>query len=217
MPRGLLIVLAAALVIGVALVEGLRSNRWGESEDLKAAAAKLERVPREFGVWNGSDTTLDPKLVEKAEAVGYVSRQYVNRKNGERIEVLLLCGPSGPIGAHTPDVCYGGLGYKCIGKPIPRRVDFANASATFWTGRFEKQSPTDNPLRVYWAWGVNGEWQASDNPRTDFAFRGALFKLYVVHQEKSGTEALANEFLTEFLPLVKHALTADTALPASPD
>jgi hypothetical protein len=216
MPRGLLIVLAAALVIGVALVEGLRSNRWGESEDLKAAAAKLARIPRDFGMWHGTDTTLDPKLVEKAEAVGYVSRQYFNSKNGERIEVLLLCGPSGPIGAHTPDVCYGGLGYICRGKPIPRKVDFEHGVATFWTGRFEKQSPTDNPLRVYWAWGVNGEWQASDNPRTDFALRTALFKLYVVHVEQAGTEAQAKEFLTEFLPLVRRALTVDTDLSSPP-
>src|SRR5438128_10236537 len=105
MPRGLVIALAAGLVIAVAVFEGMRSNRWGASEDMKAAAAKLERIPREFGEWIGTDSQLDRKIVDMAEAVGYLNRGYVNRKTGERFDVLLLCGPSGAIGAHTPDVC----------------------------------------------------------------------------------------------------------------
>src|SRR5690242_12572027 len=110
MPRVLVILLAVGVVVAVAVAEGLRSNRWGESEDVKAAAARLERVPREFGQWVGHDYPLEPRIVERAEAAGYVNRVYTS-KTGEQITVMLLCGLSGPIGAHTPDVCYGGLGY----------------------------------------------------------------------------------------------------------
>jgi Protein of unknown function (DUF3485) len=213
MPRGLLIVLAAGLVVGVAVFEGIRSNRWGESKDVKAAAAKLERVPREFGAWtSGPDGTLDPKIVERAEAAGYLSRRYYSRKTGTEIDVMLLCGLPGPIGAHTPDVCYGGLGYECLGNPKPQRIAFGDGDATFWTARFEKkQSPTDQPLRVYWAWGIDGDWEATERPRREFIERSVLFKLYVQHTDGSGPAEPAKEFLTDFLPVLKKALTSDAS------
>lgn len=219
MPRGLLIVLAAVLVVGVAVFEGLRSNRWGDSEDVKLAAARLERVPRQVGAWHSSaDKTIDPKVVEKAEAAGYVSREYVNRNTGVRLEVLLLCGPSGPIGAHTPEVCYGGLGYECVGKPRPRTLTVANGPtpATLWNAGFQKKDPHDNPLRVYWAWGVDGDWKASEEPRIDFAQQRALFKLYVVHHETAAGLDPAKEFFDEFLPALKVALSPDPNAPVPP-
>ena len=92
--------------------------------------------------------------------------------------------PAGPIGAHTPDVCYGGLGYSCKGKPARKGIAFANdGHSSFWTARFEKVSNTEEPLRVYWAWSTNGDWQAASNPRSDFALKGALYKLYVVRSD----------------------------------
>jgi len=208
MLRGLIIAVAVLVVVAVALFEGLRSNRWGESDDSKAAAEKLSRVPREFGEWVGTDSALDAKIVKIAEAAGYVNRSYVNRKNGEQIDVLLLCGPSGPIGAHTPDVCYGGLGYKCLGNPIPRQVTPTSGKATFWTARFEKVADaTDHPLRVFWAWGVDGDWEASKEPRLDFAGRTVLNKLYLVrHANPNDDQGVTDAFLTEFLPVVKTAL-----------
>ncbi len=216
MPRGLIIVLAVAVVVGVAVLEGLRSNRWGASEDLKAATARLDAVPAKFGDWESKEAPLDPKILKIAEATGSVSRIYTNRKNGDRFTVLLLCGPPGPIGAHTPEICYGGLGYKCVGKPIPKRIVAGDGAASFWTARFEKPTPTDEPIRVFWAWGVDGKWEASANPRTDFALRGVLYKLYVVRQdnperkrESSGSEG-ANAFLADFLPIVRTALQKPT-------
>src|SRR5580698_6104219 len=111
MQKGLIVILAAGLVVAVALVEGIRTNRWGTAEDIQAAAKKLDYIPREFGPWVGTDAPIDEKIIRIAEASGNVSRTYMNRKNGERINVLLLCGPTGPIGAHTPEYCYGGIGY----------------------------------------------------------------------------------------------------------
>jgi hypothetical protein len=214
MPRGLVIALAAGLVVAVAVFEGLRSNRWGASGDLRAASARLERIPREFGEWVGTDSQLDRKIVEIAEAVGYLNRSYVSRKTGERFDVLILCGPSGPIGAHTPDVCYGGLGYKCVGKPTPRRVVIGDGAASFWAARFEKATPTDDPLRVYWAWSTAGDWEAAASPRTEYALEAALYKLNVARRETAADRARApgapdpdEAFLAEFLPVVKKALT----------
>jgi hypothetical protein len=212
MPRGLVIVVAVALIVALAVVEGLRSNRWGAGEDLKAAAARLDRVPAEFGDWTSREAPIDPKILKIAEANGSISRVYSNRKTGEGFTVLLLCGPIGPIGAHTPDICYGGLGYKCVGKPAPRRLTVGDGASSFWTARFEKAGPADEPLRIFWAWGVDGSWKASDTPRTEFALRNALYKIYVVRTDaperaNSATTVDAIEgFLKEFIPVVREAL-----------
>jgi hypothetical protein len=218
MPRGLVIVLGAVLVAGVAAVEGLRSNRWGPSADMQAAVARLDRVPAGFGDWEGVDKPLDRKVVEVAEAQGIVSRHYTNRKTGASVSVLILCGSPGPIGAHTPDVCYGGLGYECVGVPVARQVAVGDGSATFWTARFEKTDRGAESLRVYWAWGVDGGWEAADDPRTRFALQPALYKLYVVEREtaENADDPAAPEFLAEFLPLVKTALAPDAATTTDP-
>lgn len=207
MPRGLVIALAAAGVVGVAVVEGMRSNRWGPSEDMREAAARLDRVPREFGDWVGTDSPLDPKVLKAAEAVGSVSRVYTSRRTRDQVAVLLLCGPSGPIGAHTPDVCYGGIGYRCVGRPSSRRLKVGDSPTSFWSARFEKEPPRDSdPLRVYWAWGTGEDWVASEHPRSDFALRPVLYKLYVVHADHRPDRPAADEFLADFIPVVRTAL-----------
>ena len=214
LPRGLVILIAAALIVTFAAVEGIRSNRWGAGDDQRAAAARLERIPARFGDWTSSEVPIEPKILKIAEADGAVSRLYTNRKTGERFTVLLLCGPSGPIGAHTPDICYGGLGYRCVGKPVPQRVVIGTEATSFWTARFEKPTPSDEPLRIFWAWGVDGTWKASTAPRTEFALRNSLYKLYVVTPERAerSTTATAVDatvgFLKEFLPLVRQALAS---------
>jgi hypothetical protein len=215
MPRGLVIGLAAGFVVAVGLLEGIWSNRWGSSEDPRTVAVRLERIPMNFGEWVGTDAPLDPKIIRVAEATGTISRVYVNRHTGTRIDVLLLTGPTGPIGSHTPDVCYGGLGYSMQGTANPVRITWGGGSADFWNARFEKKAGTDRPLQVLWAWGVDGDWEASSNPRADFALRSTLNKLYVVHMDnrldrtRQPDLSTLKEFLSEFLPLVKQALSPD--------
>lgn len=208
MPRTLLIFAALAVLVAAAVVEGMRSNRWGASDDLKAAAAKLDRVPTSFGAWKSSDNPIDPEILKKAEAAGAVSRVYENQNDRTRITVLLLCGRSGPIGAHTPDICYAGLGYKMAGRELKQNV----GDSSYWTGRFDKPSG-EGSMMVSWAWGVDGTWQAAEKPRMEFVGSNSLYKLYatrgLTEAEKSaspnGTDPTA-VFLAEFLPEVKKAI-----------
>ena len=208
MPRTLLIFGALALLVAAAVVEGIRSNRWGASEDLQAAAAKLNHVPAAFGPWSSTENPIEPEILKKAEAVGSVSRVYENRNEGSRVAVLLLCGRSGPVGAHTPDICYAGLGYKMNGHEIRKSI----ADSSYWMGRFEKPNG-DSGLMVSWAWSVDGNWVAADNPRVEFIGRDVLYKLYVTRGltvgERDNTSTGSDptqEFLKDFLPEVKKAL-----------
>ena len=212
MPRTLLIFGALVVLVAAAIMEGVLSNRWG-SEDLKAAAAKLNDVPPEFGNWTSIENPIEPEILKKAEAVSAVSRVYENKNNRTKVAILLLCGPSGPIGAHTPDICYAGLGYKMIGHEIRNSVPIpATADASYWTGRFEKPNG-ESGLMVSWAWGVDGNWLAAENPRVDFLGRKGLYKLYVTRgftqSERDNAPAgpdPTQEFLADFLPVVKKVL-----------
>lgn len=208
MPRWLVIVLAVAGLAAAAVVEGTRSNRWGTSDDVRAAAAKLDGVPAAFGDWTSDEVPMDDKVLKVAEAAGHVSRSYTNRKSQDRVTVLLLCGPSGPIGAHTPEVCYAGNGFEMGGEPRRQTVAPPGLpAATYWSARFEKKGQSDG-LRVCWMWGVGGDWEASANAR--LGFRAALYKMYVVHSESKppADRDPVHEFLTDFIPEVKKALTA---------
>lgn len=209
MPRALLIFAALALLVAAAVVEGIRSNRWGASEDLKAAAAKLQNVPPAFGDWTSTENPIDAEILKKAEAVGSVSRVYENKNDKSKVSVLLLCGRSGPIGAHTPDICYAGLGYKMHGGELRKNL----AESSYWSGRFEKPNG-DAGLMVTWAWSVDGNWLAAENPRLEFVGHDALYKLYVTRglsqSERTGAPTADSDptavFLTEFLPELKKAL-----------
>jgi hypothetical protein len=219
MSRWLVIVLAVAGLAAAAVVDRLTSGT--ASGDVKEAAARLEKVPAEFGDWTSTENPLEEKVLKVAEAAGHVSRIYTNRKNGNRVSVLLLCGPTGPIGAHEPKYCYAGSGFEMTGQPQKKAMSAADGTgATYWTVLFEKKSPTEVPQRVCWMWGLDGDWSASENPRSEFALRRALYKLYVSRGEpKSAGTASAGvtdpvyEFLTAFLLEVKKALAAPTGQP----
>ena len=207
MPRTLLIVAALAVLVVAAVVEGLRSNRWGTSEDLKAAAAKLQNLPTSFGAWKSTENPIDAEILKKAEAIGSVSRVYENQNDHTKIAVLLLCGRSGPIGAHTPDICYAGLGYKMAGSELKRNV----GESSYFTGRFDK--PNGDGIMVSWAWGVDGTWRAADQPRVEFVGHDSLYKIYATRglttAERDNAPAGPDPtaiFLTEFLPVVKKTL-----------
>lgn len=216
MGRWLIVVLAVSGLAAAAVVDRLTSGV--ESGDVKEAAARLDGVPREFGDWTSTEDRLDDKVLRVAEAAGHVSRVYTSRKNQSRLSVLLLCGPTGPIGAHEPKYCYAGNGYEESGAKRKQAVSAADGTAaTYWSVLFAKKPPTaDVPLRVCWAWGLDGNWTASDNPRGEFALKRALYKLYVVRAEPRplarDEDDPIHEFLLAFLPEVKKAL-APTAGP----
>ena len=148
-------------------------------------------------------------MLRVAEADGYLQRSYRSGKTGAELTVLLLSGPSGPIGAHTPEYCYAGNGFARVGESVKRTA----AGSSYWSVRFERPAPPRDPLRVCRMWGTDGDWEASENPR--LGLKAALYKLYVVRAEpvapKVGDPDPVQDFLGEFLPEVKRALAVTPA------
>ncbi len=214
MMRTLPLVAAIALVVFSGVAQGLWTHRWTASRELESAVARLDRIPRNVGDWEGQDQVLDREQLKEARISGHLMRRYRSRRDGSVVTVLLVCGPTGPIAVHTPDICYRGVGYELDADPerVVVRPGGGGSPADFWCADFRKQNALlPLGLRIYWAWATADIWKAPDNPRLTFAGRPALYKLYVICEMadlRTSTERRdpGLEFIRAFLPALEKAL-----------
>jgi hypothetical protein len=216
---GLVPVLAGiVLVAGVTAVQGLWTDRWSGrnvAEDLKQAAEKLEaNFPREFGGWQFvQELASDPKQLERAGAVGHISRLFVDKDTGAKVSVFIVCATPHDASGHTPDRCYPGAGFE-IAEPEHRQslpLTDGRTAETF-TGTFRKTGQT---LRVFWTYGVDGRWIAPQIARIELAGKSAVYKLYAIIDETRlpGVQAslVCADFLAALLPAFDEAIFGATA------
>jgi hypothetical protein len=206
------IVIALPIVVAFGVIEGRWTNRWALSDELEQATARLAGVPRAIGAWDGHDETLDARQVAQAEMSGYLSRHYIDRRNGKVISVLLVCGRPGPTSAHTPDICFPASGYGETSTPERVSAGGEAEPAEFWMARFQKAGDLPEPRQALWSWNAGGAWMAPDHPRVAFGRYAFLYKLYVVQPLVGTDDAAATadcaEFLAALLPAVNAALFA---------
>src|SRR5437764_13900048 len=110
---------ALLLIVGTGLAHGLWTNRWLRTTEPQTSAARLDKLPLNFGDWQGTDYQVNPAALALGEIVNYKQRLYRNRSTGQEFTVLVVCGKPGPISVHTPEVCFPGAGYKMLGEPRP--------------------------------------------------------------------------------------------------
>jgi hypothetical protein len=195
-----LTVFAAVLLSGI--VQGVWSDRWAVADGPKEAAAKFARVPLTMGEWDGQDQAVDDRTLTAAQASGVMSRRFVNRRTGNVLTVLIVCGRPGPVSVHTPDICYRGAGYEELGQ---RRLHVLRSEGTpeFWVSDFQKRDgAVPTYMRIFYSWSGTGAWRAPTNPRLAFARNSSLFKLYVVRQLSKPEESIEDDPTPEFLNLL---------------
>jgi hypothetical protein len=216
--RFCIIAAAATTILANGYLHGRWTDRWGPSPDLQAAVDKLTRVPQSIGDWHGRNDTLDERAIKTAGIEGYVFRHYENRLKDTTINVLLMCGRSGPLSVHTPDICYAASGYALQGKLESASVACGSVSgpAEFYFGSLSKANATGSTdLRIGWSWGADARWVTSANPRLSFARQAALYKLYVIQQtgpaNESKSDQIVGEFLQQLMPVLNDALFRETS------
>ncbi|MGF1578651.1 MAG: hypothetical protein ACFCD0_04740 [Gemmataceae bacterium] len=200
-------------VVGYGVAEGYWSNRWGFSKELEKAAAKVKRIPKKFGPWQGKMQDINTRHVAVAEIEKYFNCLYRNEATGEQISALVVCGKPGPTCSHTPEACFPGAGLHLEVPPqeVGVQIDGFSQGAKFLAGRFRKNSalgPTD--IEVYWSWNADGDWKTPYWPMWTFASSPALYKMYIIRvlpptsseDDREPTE----DFLKKFLPEVQKAL-----------
>jgi hypothetical protein len=176
---------ATALFVCSGIVHGLWTNRWTAPPEVEAAVRKLDSVPMTLGDWEGENLPMSERDKVMAGGAGYLLRRYKNRATGSVVTVFLVCGRSGPVSVHTPDVCLAGSGYTHTGgdDDYPVGVDSLPHPARFAIGNFQaEESPAPDLLRTFWSWHADGAWQVPGNPRRAFARHPVLHKLYLIRR-----------------------------------
>ena len=187
----------------------------GQSNTALDVQSRLDRLPLVIGAWKGTVTSIPEKELKIAEAQANLSRSYVNTTTKQAVSVLILFGEPGPLGAHTPETCYEGAGFRQLGNPTVRSL--SNEPAEFWTTKFETGAFPPSTVQVTWGWGTDGVWKASQNPRFDFASQRLIYKLYVNRVIPSASDSNdkdpTNDFLIPFLKELQAGLTTSNEKP----
>ncbi len=189
-------------------------DRFGNSS-INAAelATRFEKVPMVVGDWEGEDLEVPGEIRKRAGAVGHVNRLYTNKLTGDRVVLWLIVGHPRDIVRHTPDICYPSQGFRQLKEAVQHEMPSpTGVQAEFWNAAFNRESNRQSSTeRCFWAWSVDGNWEAPKKPR--FHFPGsykAIFKMYftVPESDATATAALspANEFAKVFIPIVNPIL-----------
>jgi hypothetical protein len=198
------------LVLVAGLVHGLHTNRWHASDSLDEAVGRLEMIPTSMGDWVGERHDFDEESLRRAGIRGFKGFRFTNRVTGDVVSMLLVCGRSGPISVHTPDVCYGGAGFEAMGGKQTKELSVGDRSYVVSSLRFKPPASMGRtPIDVAWAWNAGDGWKSPDNPRLVLSGHPAVYKLYVVCNVRSGLEPASDPtvaFLKTCLPVLERLL-----------
>ncbi len=221
------VVLSAALVIAVTVVQGTMTERWAPaSRDEVERVSRLleERFPKRFGDWEvEQELEGDPKELARAGAVGHVSVLFRNVRTKSRVSAFVVSALPHDASGHTPDRCYPGAGFS-VGESEHRlTVPLADGrTAEAFTGTFVKSGQT---LRIFWTYGVPSsqknvqlDWLAPQLARIALDPYPAVYKLYAIVDEtrlgSSQSMAECERLVGELLPALDASLAAVAGSPS---
>jgi hypothetical protein len=211
-----------ALLAVFTFFEAKFSDRFNTSDvTAEEFQAKFVNLPKEVGSWVGTDNPVDPKTLQVAGAVNYVSRTYRNTQTNAVVDLWLIVGHSREIVRHTPDICYPAHGMgQDDPKPLKQRIEVSGEpDATFYTARFRTEVDLTGMAgpknqRVFWAWNANSpdeyQWDAPDSARLHYGNNKRLYKMYFSAMMKDHDEPISDNAALAFaklmLPHVNRAL-----------
>ncbi|MEQ8848397.1 exosortase-associated EpsI family protein [Botrimarina sp.] len=213
MLRVLPVVLAVLAIATLTVVQGFYTERWVSSEHAAYSASLLNKVPKQIGEWEGTESEVDDDTLETAGADGYVSRGYTNPSSGKSVGVWLIVGHARDTARHTPDVCYRASGYKPAESQDRQYLTLDDGrEVSFFTNLFERQTPAGGMerQRVFWTWFKPAEgsgepvtWFAPKNVRYEIGAAPALYKLYFTvsgeEANKPPEDSVALDFAKTFI------------------
>jgi hypothetical protein len=168
-----------AVIVGGGALYGSYSQRWGPPADLVAMGQAVEQMPTEVGKWVMIDKSpMEKSTLEMLECAGYVNRRYQHRDSGQTVNLAIIVGPPGPIAVHTPEICFSSRAYELQSSRDRAQLKSAQGDEhSFWRVNFDTKNVLANKLRVYYAWSLGPQWDASESPRYEYAANPALYKL----------------------------------------
>jgi hypothetical protein len=215
-------VIFVAGTLGSGWVHGIFINRWGRSDELGIATAKLGReLPAVLGPWRLVKAhEVEPGIKEALGAAAILSGLYINDQTGDHVIVALLAGPSGPLSVHTPEICYAASDYELAGERQTWTVrDRREERHSLWEVHANARHATQPNLRVLYGWSRGGSWEAMRGPRFALAGMPVVYKLQVAGpaRDRNSTDTFdpCEDFLSRFLADIQPRIIPTTARSAT--
>jgi hypothetical protein len=201
MRLGLALATVAVLTVFSGIWEGRISHRWGAAPATLAAAKELGATPKDFGDWRlQSSSALDKSALEMLQCAGHFVRNYVNKRTGEVVVVVVIVGPAGPTSVHRPEICLSSRNYTMRGDRRPLSVRGPDgATDQFWSADFQSTGVGGELLRVCYAWSLGDRWTAPDDARFAFAGNPYLYKIQASTLMRAGENSPEDTSLSQFL------------------
>jgi hypothetical protein len=216
----------AFLTIVITVVAGNYQDRWSQNQDRVEAGKRLKDLPTRIGNWvTGEDKTLSKDEEEALQIEGnYVYRTYRNVTTNDEVVFMLMVGPPGRLAVHTPEICFGGRDYVSDEK---RELVAFNKTGTespdaLWRVKFTNTTMRGGlPIVFYYGLNAGSNWQASEEPRTEFQWYRNVYKIQlqsyyretvrtaasVVEGNKQEISDPCKNFLDEAFPEIDKHLT----------
>lgn len=195
------------LIVATGLAQGVLTDRWGTPAAVGDAAARLNDIPLQIGGWTGQRHDVSARMIEAAGAENIVDLEY-HSPRGDTLRLMLVCGRSGPVSRHPPNVCFPSAGFQQVSDVDSEKVlvPGVNEGATFATCHFARES---SRFLTRWSFSPDGEhWSAPSDPRFAFATKPWLYKLYLNSSDTTDTGLLPDRtaFLADFLHELRRVL-----------
>jgi hypothetical protein len=217
MTRYLVPLLSAVILLASGLAHGFLSDRWTPRADelVREARGRLEAFPEHVGSWDGVPRHWNEfdRTMPEGE---FVTREYVNRLNGNAVGMLTAAGHSRNVWQwHTPEQCYPAQGYELVAPVAKTTVTVEGVEAEFFHADFTlPRGSTPVHVRVFWAFSGDGRWLAPELSQLAFGRFANLYKVYVTRSLAQPGEPLDNDPCVEFLKVALPRLN-DTFFPPS--
>jgi hypothetical protein len=179
------------LTVVSGIIQGQASFRWGIPDQLLRVAAELQQCDLSSEDWRlQKRVAFDGDVLRVLKCNGFINHVYENQETGEVVAIAVMVGPTGPMVAHTPEICYPSGDYvMCEPKSmlnIAGRDDAAHHQ--LHATMFRCDNVHQNRLRVYYGWSIyapdkNGawstQWKSPQRPRLAYANEPFLFRVQV--------------------------------------
>lgn len=223
MPRLILPATGLVLLVASGVLYAMQTGSTRDPQVMAEAARRVDTA-RDIAVpgWSSERIEFTSEQLAAAEAAGGGNVRYSAIDGpavSSSVNVMLLCGPHGPISVHPPTACFQGVGYRQVRPERPETIKAADGTVlgTFWVTDFEQErNGVTERIRTWWTWSPNAEWHAAKNARMEFAGQPVLYKLYLTEQvlaqpdDEDAESDLAGgvipEFARKYLPELKRVL-----------
>ncbi len=204
--------LALALVIlaAIGVYDVVTAAHYADLQSSGSVQAKLDTIPMKVGDWTAETQPFNEKMLKATNAIAHTYRRYTRRgAKPAMVDVLILAGEPGEMGAHDPERCYGGTGYRKLTNRIRKTAADVGVQHSIWSQKFTQEKFPPVSIEVAWGWTPDGHWQAAEDARYDYAGRTILYKVYFSRTlGENETDAIdpIGELLTELAPLARPVL-----------